>query len=319
MAHEVETLTYYGQVPWHGLGNPLPEEGLRDWKIACETAGLSWKVVQETLLIAANGHAVESHVANVRASDNKILGVVGSDYEVLQNCEAFEWFGPILESGDATIEAAGALRGGSRIFALAKISGAEGQVREFSVNASTPDNVNRYILLSHSHDGSLAVRVGITDIRVICHNTLTAAHDSESSKLIRLRHTKNVKKNLETVREILDVTRQGFFATLEQYRLLASAEFNQSDILRYVELVFNVDPNLTLHKRTKDRINQIVDLAYHGKGNNGATLWDAYNAVTEFTSWHRGTSNETRLNSVWFGDSAKLNKKAFDTALELVA
>lgn len=323
--HEVETLTYANEVPWHGLGTPLPAEGLRDWRVACKTAGLDWTVEPRPLYLSKSVEDSEgflnivlgdevTHKANVRTSDNKVLGVVGPDYEVLQNEDAFKWFEPFLQSGEVTIEVAGALRGGTRIFALAKIDGAIQDVRK-------DDPVQRYILLSHSHDGSLAVRAGLTDIRVVCHNTLTLAHGSAGSKLIRLRHTKNVKTNLEAVREVLDATRRGFFATLDQYRKLADKGINASDVRRYVEIVLDVrrDKDGEIHKRTADRIDQIVNLAFSGRGNTGSSVWDAYNAVTEYTSWERGRSSESRVNSVWFGDSAKLNQKALDVALAFAA
>jgi len=330
MAHEVETLTYANAVPWHGLGEPLPEEGLRDWRVACETAGLNWTVEQRALHLADRvvPHTLGlqvTHKANVRSSDDKVLGVVGPDYEVLQNCEVFEWFAPILEAEEATIEAAGSLRGGSRIFALARITDADGEVRG-------EDRVKRYILLSHSHDGTLAVRVGLTDIRVVCHNTLTFAHESKGSELIRLRHTRNIKDNLDNVRRALDVTRKGFFADLELYRKLADKNINPNDVRRYVEIVFDALPTAhsintepaPLHARTEKRIQQIVDRAFYQDVRGRRTpddtvsVWDAYNAVTEYTSWTRGRTNDTRLNSVWFGDSAKVNQRARKAALELV-
>lgn len=319
--HAVETMTFANETPWHGLGNPLPAEGLRDWHVAAVAAGLDWTVEAQPLWTVAPGFGDTrlvplqqvSHVANVRTSDNTVLGVVGPDYRILQNTEAFEWFQPILESGDVTIESAGSLFNGKRIWALARIAGAEAEVRD-------GDAVKRYVLLSHGHDGSLCVRLGLTDIRVVCNNTLTLAHNG-GSELIRLRHTKNLIENMDAVRAALDVTRDKFVATLEQYRRLADKAINQDDVRNYVNLVFepHFGQSKAANDRIQDRLDHIVTLAYSGRGNSGTSVWDAYNAVTEFTSWERGRTQDTRINSVWFGESAKLNQKAFEIALQLAS
>jgi phage/plasmid-like protein (TIGR03299 family) len=316
--HAVETMTHANATPWHGLGTQLPEDGLRNWRVAAQAAGLDWTVEPRPLYLAdpaspfTLGDPVD-HVANIRTSDNSVLGVVSRKFRVLQNSEAFAWFDPLLASGEVTIESAGALFNGKRIWALGRIAGAEALVRE-------NDSVRRYVLLSHGHDGSLCVRLGLTDVRVVCHNTLSLAHGSEGSELIRLRHTKNLIDNMDAVRKALDVTRNGFFATLEQYRRLADKAINQADIRRYVHLVF--EPKLDLQgevtsERVAVHVQNVIDLALRGRGNNGSSVWDAYNAVTEFTSWERGRTQDGRINSLWFGESAKLNQKALSVALEL--
>ena len=118
-----------------------------------------------------------------------MLGVVGPRYTILQNQDAFKWFQPFLEAKEAALHTAGSLRGGSRIWVLAKLN------REPLVIAQG-DEVEKYLLLSHSHDGSLAVRVGFTPIRVVCQNTLSMAHNADASKLIRFKHTKDIHENL---------------------------------------------------------------------------------------------------------------------------
>ncbi len=315
MSANVETMMYTGATPWHGLGEKVEGDALRNWRETMKRAGLDWTVRHEPLVLKADGRAV-SHVAAVRSTDNRILGCVGPGTGILQNEDAFKWFEPWLESGECTFEAAGALAGGSRIWALAKIAHADALV--------TPDDaVVRYVLLSHAHDNSLAVRAGFTDVRVVCQNTLTAAHDSKASKLIRIKHTTNVVTNLSLVRETMDLAREGFFATMEQFKALASKEISKRDVERYVQVLltgkpFPVEPDKLkeIATRTKNRVDTIVNLAFTGAGNDGSTMWDAFNGVTEYTSWQRGRSDESRVNSLWFGDAAKLNDEALKLALD---
>lgn len=326
MAAEVETMMIVGEPAWHGLGTQVSEEDASDWRKAYIAAGLDWQVNARPLFTPEHipavwgGNFIESHVANVRSSDGKVLGVVGKNYSVLQNEDVFQWFEPFLAEGQARFEAAGSLRDGSRIWALAKITGASAEVRE-------GDAVDGYLLLSHSHDGSLAVRVGFTPIRVVCNNTLTWAHEDNASQLIRIRHRGDVTANMRAVRETMDTVRQGFFATIEQYRALANRNISQPDVLRYIEFVLGVERNDAgkLATRTQNTVDDIVsravknaELACELPGSISVSAWDAYNGVTEWLTWERGRSQDSRINSLWYGDSAKLNARALEAADELV-
>ena len=213
MPHEVESMAFAGSTPWHGLGTSLAEEDTTNWLVACAKAGLDWEVSTVPLVTADKQEPV-THVGVRRSSDNRVLGVVGPRYVPLQNKDAFQWFQPFLDGGEAKLETAGALRHGSRIWVLARLS------RDPLVVAPG-DEVEKYVLLSHSHDGSLAVRVGFTPVRVVCANTMAMAHDSQASKLIRVRHCRSVHQNLENVRAVMDTANAEFEATAEQYRFLA--------------------------------------------------------------------------------------------------
>jgi phage/plasmid-like protein (TIGR03299 family) len=182
------------------------------------------------------------------------------------------------------------------------------------------DEVQKFILLSHGHDGSLAVRVGFTPIRVVCANTLALAHNADASKLIRLKHTKDIHENLENIREIMNVANQEFEATAEQYRLLARKSINQADLRRYVKKVLKVEDD-TISTRMENTIKEIIGRCESGKGNTlpsvSGTYWTAYNGVNEWLGYERGNSQQNRLNALWFGDSAKVNRFALETALAM--
>jgi phage/plasmid-like protein (TIGR03299 family) len=179
------------------------------------------------------------------------------------------------------------------------------------------------ILLSHGHDGSLAVRVGFTPIRVVCQNTLSMAHGSDDSKLIRIKHTKDVQANLANIREIMDLANQEFEATAEQYRLLARTSVSQADLMKDVRRVLGVEDESNLNTRTSNTIAEVVGLCESGRGNSlssvSGSYWTAYNGVAEWLGYNRGRSQGSRLNSLWFGDGAALNNHALEVALDLAA
>lgn len=318
MAHEIEivngkaSVAFFGQLPWHGLGTALEEGDLYDWQSASKKAGLDWSV-DLVPLITADTQAKVAHRAVRRTSDSKVLGVVGPRYAPLQNQDAFQWFQPFLDASEASLHTAGSLRGGSRIWVLAKLN------RDPLVIAEG-DEVEKFILLSHGHDGSLAVRAGFTPIRVVCQNTLSMAHGSDASKLIRVKHTKDVLENLANIREVMDLANQEFEATAEQYRLLARKSINQVDLRKYVRRVLKIDEE-NPSTRSLNIVEEIARLAETGRGNNlpsiRGTLWAAYNGVSEYLTYNRGRSEDNRLNSLWFGDSANLNRHALETALDM--
>jgi phage/plasmid-like protein (TIGR03299 family) len=313
MAHEIETMAFFHETPWHGLGTALHEDDLYDWRKTCEKAGLAWDV-ELVPLVTADAHAQVQHKAVRRMTDGRTLGVVGPRFCVLQNHDAFAWFQPFLDAKEAALHAAGSLRNGSRIWVLAKLN-------RSPLVVAPGDEVEKFILLSHGHDGSLAVRVGFTPVRVVCQNTLSMAHGSDASKLIRVKHTKDVHHNLSNIREVMDLANAEFEATAEQYRRLARKSINQADLRRYVKMVFKVEGDQESSTRLKNIMEEIVGLAEAGRGNQlpsvSGTLWTAYNGVAEWLGYQRGNSQGNRLNSLWFGDSANLNHAALEAALEM--
>jgi phage/plasmid-like protein (TIGR03299 family) len=311
MSHEIENMVYVGNEPWHGLGTKVPEEKRLSINDAIIAAGLNWEVGLRHIFTVDDRNkrvGILDHYATYRKTDNAVLGFVGANYCPLQNIEAFNWFQPFLNAKVATIETAGSLRGGKRIWILARVESGPKAIKG-------NDEVRNYILLSNSHDGSLAVRVGFTPIRVVCNNTLCMAYQSEASNLIRVRHTSRILENLDGIKEIMDLANKEFVATVTQYRALAQKEINAKDLEKYIRVVFD----LKEHSESKKVIPTIVDLFESGIGNDlaGKTYWGAYNAANEYLNYFRGNSQDNILNNLWFGDSAQINKKALTVALEM--
>lgn len=320
MAHELEmvngkaSMFFVGETPWHGLGTsldapPTVEEGIK-------AAGLDWEVGVKPLQ-TIDGEEVD-HKATYRVTDGKIFGVVGPGYRPLQNREAFAWFQPLLDSGEVSLHTAGSLQDGKKVWVLAKIN-------KPALEIAPGDLVERFVLLSNSHDGTRAVRLGFTPIRVVCANTLRMAHnaEAESNKLIKVLHTKNVVQSLEAIREIMDVANAQFEASAEQYRKLAQFKISKADLRKYVKVVLGVDEKdeSELPAQTLTKIGAIINAAEVGKGNDmpaiRGTLWAAYNGVTEYLGYEYGRTQDSRLDSLWWGQNAKVSQKALEVALQM--
>lgn len=310
MAAAIEQMMFVGATPWHGLGNQVDSDiTVADAIVA---AGLDWEVGLKDLQ-TVDGVPV-NHRATYRKTDGSILGVVGPRYTPLQNRDSFDWFQPFLDAGECALHTAGSLHSGQKVWVLAQLNRDNSEI-------VPGDEVSKFILLSNSHDGTTAIRVGYTPIRVVCANTLAWAHSSSDSKLIRIRHTRSSKNNLENVRDIMDNINAGFEATAEQYRFLASKNFNQNDVRKYVKVMLGIENTVDadIKTRTRNIMDEILGLVEGPKQsatNVRGTWWAAYNGYNEYLNYNKGRTEDNRLDSLWFGLNANDNNKALNKAME---
>ncbi len=203
MAHNLEiengeaSMMYVGEEPWHGLGTKL--ESPASAAEAIEAAKLDWEVTKVPLYAASGRRrvALKNRFAVVRKDlldkkQCKALGIVGSQYTPLQNREAFSFFDPIVGEKAAVYHTAGVLGNGERIWILAKLPE--------DIRVTDDDITNKFLLLSNSHDGTSAVQVKFTPIRVVCQNTLTQA--LKRGPTVWVAHTQNIHERLREAAEI---------------------------------------------------------------------------------------------------------------------
>ena len=306
----VEKMMFVGATPWHGEGTQLDENPSIGEAITA--AGLDWEVGTKDLF-TAEGTLVNAK-ATYRKDDNRVLGVVGPRYTPLQNQAAFDWFQPFLDAGECQLHTAGSLSEGEKVWVLAQLNRSNSEI-------VPGDEVSKFILLSNSHDGTTSIRVGYTPIRVVCVNTLAAAHSSKDSQLIRIRHTRSSKTNLENVRDIMDNINAQFEATAEQYRFLASKDFNQNDVRKYVKILLGIDKTLDadIKTRTRNIMDEILTLIEGPEqamlGVRG-TYWAAYNGYNSYLNYKKGRNVSNRLDSLWFGQNGADNLKALNLAMD---
>lgn len=162
MAANVESMFYVRETPWHGLGTRVMEAP--NSKEALIAAGLDWKVLQEAIYTGTE-EPIPGYKANIRDSDRRVLGVVTDRYKVIQNDEAFAFTDALLGEG-VRYETAGALQEGRKVWMLAHMP------HEYIISG---ERISPYLLFSNTHDGSGAIKVALTPIRVVCNNTLNLA------------------------------------------------------------------------------------------------------------------------------------------------
>lgn len=189
MAANVESMFYVRTAPWHGLGTRV-DEALTA-KNALEMAGLNWKVSQKEIS-TYDGISVPGYYANIRSSDNKVLGVVSDRYTVVQNEEAFAFTDNMIQKG-VRYETAGSLNGGRRVWILAKLT------NEYIIRG---DRISPYLVISNTHDGSGSIKVALTPIRVVCQNTLCLALNT-AQRNWSTKHTGEIQNRMEDAKETL--------------------------------------------------------------------------------------------------------------------
>ena len=242
MAANVETMMYVREVPWHGLGTRVEEAPTS--KDALKLAGLDWRVDQKSIQVCG-GSKIENYKANVRSSDKKVLGVVTDRYRVVQNEDAFA-FTDNLIGGDVRYECAGSLAGGKKIWLLAKMP-----EREIIGDKTEP-----YLCFSNTHDGSGAIRVCMTPIRVVCNNTLNIAL-STAKRSWSVRHTGNIETKLHEAAVCLELADKYMDKLDEEAQRLANKTITDERIREILDELFPLDEDAS--DREKKNVKSLKD------------------------------------------------------------
>jgi len=306
------SMFYVGEVPWHKLGTQLDSPATS--AEAIEAAGLDFRVNLKPVKTVVNRKqtVIPGTFATVRQDTGDILGVVGSRYEPIQNIDAFAFFDALTGSDEAMYTTAGVLGKGERIWILAKLPS--------YIRIGKNDIVDKYLLLTNSHDGSSLVRVKLTPIRVVCSNTLSIAL-SGSEQEVRIRHTANAVHKLEEAHKLLGLTNSLYNELDSIFNRMALKKVSGRQLVEYVKTLVPSNPDAQYQTRNENIREAILDLHETGKGAEMArgSLWGAYNAVTEYSDHVQHSRNiDKQLRSIWFGGGERLKLKAFTLAQKIL-
>jgi len=338
MAHAIEirdgvaSMMYAGETPWHKLGQRVEKEVTAE--AAIRLANMDTELVLQPVFLRGKkvidgipviGKEVTRRKAVVRKCDEHVMGVVGPNYHIIQNKDCFSFMDSIVGEGQAVYHTAGSLFNGEKIFITMKLPEA------IKIG---PDEVEKYLLLCSSHDGTMAVHLKWTPVRVVCANTLSAAMGTWINGINRkiqarsdfhIKHTSNYKTRLAEAREALGLT-QTYYDNLEKVcNQLLDKKFTDSDMEEMVEkeiLPITKDKNGTerVSGKRKNARDIVLQLFHKGQGQDKVmhTRWAAYNAVTEYVDHYRKSSvredkkeEDIRMQSLIFAGGAQMKQKAF--------
>lgn len=274
MAAEVETMFYTRETPWHGLGTKVMEAPTS--KEALYLSGLDWKVEQEPVY-TETGNLISGFKANVRDTDQKILGVVTDRYKVIQNEEAFAFTDELLGEG-IRYETAGSLQGGKKVWLLAHMP------HEYIIAG---ERISPYLVFSNTHDGSGSIRVAVTPVRVVCSNTLNLALDTAKRSWSAV-HTGNIRSKLEEAKNTLFMAASYMDELGREFETLRKKKLTDKQVMEYIGLLIPLDENGSpQQKKNIIRLQEDMKMRYFDAPDLQDVGKNAYrfiNAVSDFAT-----------------------------------
>lgn len=336
-------------------------------KDSLAAAGQDWTVEVEPIYqkqMLENGDHKYSEVClgkmTRRSDTGEPLSIIGPHTKVLQNHQAFGFLQQYLDAKQITLETAGCLDEGRKVWTLARINRPE-------VEVTKGDYIRKYLLISNSHDNTMAVKVGFTPVRVVCWNTLSAAvFGKDANKCIEsIRHSSQVVKKVENVVAKIDLINEKFDKGCEGFKALTTRNIKSTEELKaYFAAAFEMKPKKDSDKLPNQSLVTLETLTNYYDANLAATsellksyekrqeteavasqvagavtleqlcenfeagagadntasrgtYWNAYNAITQYLTHDRGRTDESRLASLWAGNSAIVSTRALNLAYEM--
>ena len=315
MAHLITNMAYINDTPWHGLGNRLSaKQSIEVW---AQQSGIAFEIKETPVRFmtesAGNLGAIMTFPEQkvlFRSDTNEPLSVVSQRYQVVQPREILEFYRDLTEISGFELETAGVLKGGRKIWALAKTNQ--------STTLKGNDTINGYLLLATACDGTLATTAQFTSIRVVCNNTLAVAL-SNGSGAVKVPHSTSFDP--QAVKKQLGISVSAWDSFMYRMKTLSERRVKSHEAMNYFLRVFT-DPATTATGLSNERAMKKVLALYEGDGKGAelasskATAFGLLNAVTEYVDHQRrARSTDHRLESAWFGQGATLKGRALEQAL----
>lgn len=312
MAHEVETMAYAGEVPWHGLGvrviNDLTPTQMLD------KAGLNWTVDKVPAYVDYNGQKLETgKQALVRSSDARVLTMISEDWEPVQNETAFEFFNDFVMAGDMEMHTAGSLKQGNMVWALAKVKDS------FSLFKGK-DTVESYLLFSNPHEYGKSIDIRFTPIRVVCNNTLTLSLNQKSDMMVRLNHRRAFDADM--VKNTMGIAKNKLGQYKEMAEFLTSKSYKADTVVEYFQTIFPLTSTKLTEEEQKLKMSRPAATAHGvlesqpGAEFGAGSWWQAFNATTFAIDHLLGRTADTRIQSSWYGTNRNKKIQALEKAVE---
>jgi phage/plasmid-like protein (TIGR03299 family) len=319
MSHEVETMAWAHEVPWHGLGNKV--EGNVTIEEMLVAAGLNWKIEEIPCFVNIDGKQVSiPRKALIRSTDKKILTITGKDWVPFQNKDAMEFFREYTKAGGATLETAGALHGGKVVWGLARVSAG------FSLNGR--DHVKGYILLVSPHEIGKAITVRTTSVRVVCANTLAMA-GGVKGKGAEYRQSHIYSFDTAAARASVQLVKDEIAKLEIDAIALQQLKMSQFDTVRVLAEFFQPAPPQGTQINVQELIDQpdarsrnlqrVLWATEKAPGATPGNGWGVLNGVTYWADHMAGNSKDSRLFNSWLGETGKKKDQVKAKLMQMAA
>jgi len=270
---------------------------------ALDQVGLNW-IAEPVNMITENGIGIPNHKAIYRSDTKDILGVVGTNYQIIQNNIAFATFDTLCKDYNMNFNNSYLINHGATVIVEGTLNG--------KITIRKGDEVLRKIRISNSFDGTSGFSVDFYSYRLICSNGLMGvARDRKAS----IRHTLNAEARIMQAMTILARSTQYFESFEHNCQILAQKMMDTKMVNAFLDGMFSEKETT----RT-DNIKEAVESRFkYGQGNGQGTAWDLYNGVTEYVDHFKGKDTHKRIISSQFGTGTKIKEKAFSMLLSTAA
>lgn len=345
MAHQLETMAFVGQTPWHGLGNQLPQN--QPIEIWAQQAGMDWRIESSNVSYMAKNERgqnilmpYEEQRVLYRSDTHAPLSVVSQRYQEVQPKEILEFYRDLTEQSGFELETAGVLKGGRKFWALART----GQ----SAALKGKDVSNGYILLATACDGTLATTAQFTSIRVVCNNTLAIALRGQNSSAGVVKVPHSTKFDAEKIKQQLGISVRAWDEHMYEMKQLSQRKVTQQEAAAYFDAVFNntmmsatdqeeiiiqyylkaalMDKKSNSKSEPNGKAMTKAMEMFNGQGRGVElssakdTVYGLLCSITEFVDHERrAMSRDHRLNSAWFGMGATIKQRGLEQALRTIS
>jgi phage/plasmid-like protein (TIGR03299 family) len=274
MPANVESMFYVREAPWHGLGTRV--ETALSSEEALKISGLNWTVTQCPIM-TSDFKSIPGYKANVRQTDDTVLGVVTDRYKVVQNYEAFAFTDSLLGEG-VKYETAGSLNGGRKIWLLAKLP--DKYIME-------GERIEPFLIFSNSHDATGSIKVAMTPIRVVCQNTLNMAITG-AKRIWTTIHVGNLSQKMEEAHNTLLLAENYMQNLGAEFSRLSKIKLSDSKVTEYIEMLLPMANNPTeIQRKNVTQIRNDLKMRYFDAPdlrNVGKNAYRFINAVSDFAT-----------------------------------
>ena len=256
-------------------------------------------------------------------NDNKVIGVVGDKYKVVQNMEVFSALDSLVDSGSARYTAAGEYNNGANIWMIMELP--------VGVNVANDPHA-AFLLVQSSHDGSCAVRIRPIIERLFCANQINRLITGKKTNdyTYVMKHTTNSKLSPSEIGNIIQLS----YDSIQQYESIADTLITRGvthtqarEFFKRVWALPSTVEGKPYHMLTQgERRQQTIAITAREKAfdiysesptqeNIRGTAFGMWQAVVEYADHHASGGSERLAVATLSGRNDKVKDKALSLVL----
>jgi len=286
-------------------------------------SGMDFGVYDQSLYYGEQGLNAFSHKAIVNLHTEELLGVVGKDYQIVDNRTVCNAAMNIAESLGGRVGKAGAMH--SKSYAKGSKIGFHADLGKFDVGG---DEMRKQMFITSSHDGSSSLTIRLAVFRLICTNGMMAYDDSVGN-CIKIRHKGNINQAISHAIHKIRLAEGFFTKTRHDLEKMRTVGTTTQDAVRFSEKLFpktkakKTGDKLVVTPQTAKKRSRIVEL-YKEQDMPSRDVYRLYQAATEYIDHDRtirirksSDVGSTAFDNITAGTGNNLKKRAFELCMEM--